>query len=106
MKMEFIFDNKKLKEQSLTEEICLNRIREYFKSHDTDNSIVETHKGFFEGNDDQDDWNAFSYAATFSFSEWFRNTIKEHYWYVDEEDGNGEQKEDCIESYNRIMKIG
>ena len=35
MKMEFIFDRKKLKETGYTEEQCFNAIRNHFKSYNS-----------------------------------------------------------------------
>ena len=31
--------------------------------------------------------------------------IKEWYWYIDEGDGLGEQKEDCLEAYYKIKAV-
>lgn len=102
MKMEFIFDKDKLIKEGYTEEQCLNVIRKHFKKYDTDNSITETHTGFFEGSDEQDDFNAFSTSARFPYTRWFLKVIKEWYLYVDE--GFGEEKEDCLKSHYRVEK--
>ena len=52
-----------------------------------------------------DDWNAFASAVILPHTKWFLKVIKEWYWYVDEEDGNGEQKEDCLESYYKMNAV-
>ena len=102
MKMEFIFDKNKLKKFGYSEEQCLNAIRKHFNSYKSE-TIIEVSKGFFEGTDD--DWDAFASASRFPYTSWFLNVIKEWYWYIDEEDGLGEQKEDCLESYYRISAV-
>lgn len=48
MKMEFIFDENKLKKSGYTEEQCLNVIRKHFNSYKS-NTIVETEKEFLKG---------------------------------------------------------
>lgn len=100
MKMEFIFDKEKLKKAGYTEKQCLNAIRKHFNSYKS-KTIKETKKGFFEGTDD--DWNAFVSATGFPYTKWFLKVIKEWYLYIDEEDGLGEQKEDCLKSYYEVM---
>lgn len=102
MKMEFIFDKDKLEKEGYKEESCLNVIRKYFKKYDTDNSIIETHPGFFEGTDEQDDFNAFGVMSSLPYTSWFLKVIKEWYLYADE--GFGEEKEDCLKSYYRVEK--
>lgn len=103
MKMEFIFDNDKLEKEGYTEQECLDVIRKHFKEYNKNNTIKETKNGFFEGTDD--DWNAFATTICFTNSSWFLKVIKEWYWYVDEEDGKGEQKEDMLESYYSVMAV-
>lgn len=98
--MEFVFNTQKLKDNGYTEEQCLNVIRKHFKKYDTDNSIIETHTGFFEGSDEQDDFDAFSTSAIFPYTKWFLKVIKEWYFYSDE--GYGEEKEDCLESHYKV----
>jgi hypothetical protein len=102
MKMEFIFDKEKLIENGYKEEQCLNIIRKHFNSYKS-NTIKEVKKGFFEGEDK--DWNAFASASRFPYTSWFLKVIKEWYWYIDEEDGLGEQKEDCLKSYYKIRAV-
>lgn len=102
MKMEFIFNEEKLKENRYTEKQCLDVIRKYIKKYDIDNSIKETRKGFFEGSDEQDDFNAFGVMASLPYTSWFLKVIKEWYLYADE--GFGEEKEDCLKSYHKIAK--
>lgn len=102
MKMEFIFDKDKLNKEGYTEEQCLNVIRKHFKKYDKDNSIKETRKGFFEGSDEQDDYSAFSTAISLSHTNWFLKVISEWYWYINE--GNGEEKEDCLKSYYEVTE--
>lgn len=102
MKMEFIFDKDKLKENGYTEEQCLNAIRKHFNSYNS-KTIIETNAGVFEGA--EDDWNAFGSTARFPYTTWFLKVIKEWYWYVDEGDGIGEQKEDCLQSYYEVKAV-
>lgn len=102
MKMEFIFDKDKLKKEGYTEEQCLNAIRKHFNSYKSE-TVKETKPGFFDGTDE--DWDAFASASRFPYTSWFLKVIKEWYWYIDEEDGLGEQKEDCLESYYRINAV-
>lgn len=102
MKMEFIFDKNKLEKAGYKEEQCLNAIRKHFEEWDS-KTIKETQQGVFEGTDD--DWEAFASATVFPYTKWFLNVIKEWYWYVDEGDGLGEQKEDCLESYYKIQAV-
>lgn len=100
MKMEFIFDKDKLKKEGYTEEECLNEIRDYFSEYKSD-TIKEIDKGVFEG--EEKDWSAFSAAASFPYNDWFLKVIKEWYWYVDEYDGKGIQKEDCLQCYYEVQ---
>lgn len=100
MKMEFIFDKNKLKKEGYTEKQCLDVIRKHFKKYDTDNSIKETRNGFFEGSDEQDDFDAFSTTVKLPYTKWFLKVISEWYWYIDE--GCGEEKDDCLESYYKV----
>lgn len=102
MKMEFIFDKDKLKQAGYKEEQCLNAVRKHFQKYNS-KTIKETKKGFFEGVDE--DWDAFLSASRFPYTSWFLKVIKEWYWYIDEEDGLGEQKEDCLESYYRMNAV-
>ena len=102
MKLEFIFDENKLKKSGYTEEQCLNVIRKHFNSYKS-NTIVETEKGVFEGQ--EEDWNAFGETAKFPYTSWFLKVIKEWYWYVDEGDGLGLQKEDCLQSYYEVKAV-
>ncbi len=101
-KMEFIFDEDKLKIEGYTETECLDVVRALFKKYDKDNSIIETHPGFFEGTDKQDDFNAFGASARLIDTSWFLKVIREWYWYSDE--GQGEEKEDCLKSYYKVEK--
>lgn len=102
MKMEFIFDNNKLQKEGYDEEKCLDAIRKHFKGYNS-KTIKETKKGFFEGT--KDDWNAFGSTARLPYTSWFLKVIKEWYWYVDEGDGQGLQKEDCLQSYYEVKEI-
>ncbi len=102
MKMEFIFDKEKLKKEGYEEEQCLNIIRKYFKEYNS-KTIKETRKGYFEG--EEGDWNAFGSTAILPYTNWFLKVIKKWYWYLDEGDGLGEQKEDCLKSYYEVEKI-
>lgn len=102
MKMEFIFDKDKLKKEGYDEEKCLNAIRKHFQGYNS-KTIKETKKGFFEGS--EDDWNAFGSTARLPYTSWFLKVIKEWYWYVDEGDGLGEQKEDCLQSYYEVKAV-
>lgn len=102
MKMEFVFDMQKLKENGYTEKQCLDVIRRHFKKYDTDNSIKEVHTGFFVGSDEQDDFDAFSTTVSLPESNWFLKVISEWYWYIDE--GFGEEKDDCLKTYYEVAK--
>ena len=102
MKMEFVFDENKLKKEGFKEEQCLTAIRKHFASYNS-NTIKETKKGFFEGV--EEDWDAFATASVFPYTKWFLKVIKEWYWYVDEDDGLGEQKEDCLEAYYEVEAV-
>ena len=95
-------DENKLKKSGYTEEQCLNVIRKHFNSYKS-NTIVETEKGVFEGQ--EEDWNAFGETAKFPYTSWFLKVIKEWYWYVDEGDGLGLQKEDCLQSYYEVKAV-
>ncbi len=99
MKMEFVFDKDKLKIEGYKEEQCLNAIRKHFNSYNS-KTIIETKNGFFEGA--EDDWSAFASTSRFLYTKWFLKVIKEWYWYIDEGDGLGEQKEDCLEAYYEV----
>lgn len=102
MKMEFVFDKNKLKQNGYNEEQCLNAIRKHFerfRSH----TIKEIRKGVFEGI--EDDWEAFATASRFPYTSWFLKVIKKWYWYIDEGDGLGEQKEDCLHAYYQVKAI-
>ena len=100
--MEFIFDKEKLKRAGYEEEQCLNAIRKHFNSYKS-KTIKEIAKGIFEGTDD--DWNAFGSTARFPYTSWFLKVIKEWYWYVDEGDGQGEKKGDCLEAYYEVKAV-
>ena len=102
MKMEFIFDKDKLKENGYTEEQCLNVIRKHFNSYNS-KTIKETKKGIFEG--EEMDWEAFASAQNLPYTKWFLKVIKEWYWYLDEGDGRGEQKGDCLETYYEVRAV-
>lgn len=101
MKMEFVFDKNKLKENGYTEDKCLNVIRNHFSKYNS-KTIKETKKGVFEGS--ENDWSAFGTTAKLPYTSWFLKVIKEWYWYVDEGDGLGIQKEDCLKSYYDVKK--
>lgn len=78
---------------------CYQKI---FQKYDTDNSIIEKYTGFFEGSDEQDDFNAFGVMSSLPYTSWFLKVIKEWYLYADE--GFGEEKEDCLKSHYRVEK--
>lgn len=100
--MEFIFDKNKLEEAGYKEEQCLNAIRKHFDSYKS-NTIKEIENGVFIG--EEEDWSAFGSTAIFPYTSWFLKVIKEWYWYVDEGDGNGEQKGDCLEAYYKVKAV-
>lgn len=102
MRMEFIFDKEKIEKLGYKEEQCLNAIRKHFNSYNS-STIKEIEKGVFEG--EEKDWDAFAGASIFPYTKWFLNVIKEWYWYVDEGDGLGEQKGDCLESYYKVKAV-
>lgn len=97
MKMEFIFDKEKLRQEGYTKEQCLNVIRNHFSRLNRHNTIREISEGVFEGTDS--DYGAFGSTTKFPHSQWFLKVIKEWYWYIDEGDGKGEQKEDCLDAH-------
>lgn len=101
MKMEFIFDEEKLKQEGYTADACLNVIRKHFAKFNSP-TIRETRQGFFEGA--ENDWSAFGSMACLPNTKWFLKVIKEWYWYVDEFDGRGEQKEDFLASYYKYNR--
>lgn len=96
MKMEFIFDEEKLKQEGYTVDACLNVIRKHFAKFNSP-TIRETRQGVFEGVDN--DWEIFSSTVCLTDSLWFLKVIKEWYWYVDELDGKGIQKENMLSAY-------
>lgn len=96
MKMIFVFDKNKLKKERYTENQCLDVIRKYFNKYNSP-TIKEIKKGVFIGS--EDDWSAFGCTAKFPYTNWFLKVIKEWYWFVDEGDGQGEQKEDFLKAY-------
>ncbi len=100
--MEFIFDKNKLKENGYTEEQCLNAIRKHFNSYNS-KTIREIENGVFEGS--EEDWSAFGSTSRFPYTNWFLKVIKEWYWYVDEGDGQGEQKGDCLKSFYEVKAV-
>lgn len=102
MRMVFIFDKNKLKEHGYEEEQCLNAIRRHFEEYKS-KTIKEIKKGVFEGS--EDDWNAFGSTSRFPYTTWFLKVIKEWYWYVDEGDGLGEQKEDMLQCYYEVKAV-
>ena len=102
MKMIFKFDKEKLKKEGYKEEQCFAAIRRHFDSYKSP-TIKEIKKGVYEGS--EDDWNAFGSTVKFPSTSWFLKVIKEWYWYVDEGDGLGEQKEDFLEAYYEMNPI-
>ncbi len=100
--MEFIFDKEKIEEYGYTEEQCLNAIRKHFNSYNS-KTIKEVKPGIFEGS--EEDWNAFGATARFPYTSWFLKVIKEWYWYIDEGDGQGEQKGDCLKSFYEVKAV-
>jgi hypothetical protein len=101
MKMEFIFDNDKLIENNLTIEQVLFPIRKYFKNCNK-KTIYEEKPGVFVGT--SDDWADFSAISFLPRTKWFLRVIKEWYWYVDEYDGRGLQKEDMLSAYKLLQQ--
>ena len=67
------------------------------KARHNSKTIKEIQEGVFIGNDT--DWETFSTSICLTDSSWFLKVIKEWYWYVDEHDGNGIQKEDMLSAY-------
>lgn len=102
MKMEFVFDSNKLEQTGIKKEECLKNIRNHFRSYNS-KTIIEKKNGIFEG--EEKDWSAFATTAKFPYTDWFLRVIKEWYWYVDEGDGLGEKKEDCLEAYYEVKAI-
>ena len=102
MKMLFIFDKDKLKEEGYKEEQCFAVIRKHFESYKSP-TIKEVQEGVYEGA--EEDWDAFAATSRFTYTKWFLKVIKEWYWYVDEGDGLGEQKQDCLQSYYELRAV-
>lgn len=102
MKMEFIFNKDKIEKSSYTEDDFLNFIRAHFNKYNSKKTIREIEKGFFIGSDD--DWTAFATTSKFPYYKDFLEVIQEWYWYIDEGDGLGEQKEDCLKSYYEVQE--
>lgn len=102
MKMIFVFDKEKLKKNGYKEEQCFKAIRNHFNSYKS-KTIREVENGVWEG--EEEDWNAFGATARFPYTSWFLKVIKEWYWFVDEGDGLGEQKEDCLQSYYEVKAV-
>ena len=86
----------------LNKNISVSQCRKHFNSYKS-KTIKEIAKGIFEGTDD--DWNAFESTARFPYTSWFLKVIKEWYWYVDEGDGQGEKKGDCLEAYYEVKAV-
>lgn len=97
MKMEFIFDDDKLRQNGYIKDQCLNVIRKMYAKYNS-KTIKEIQEGVFEGHTDND-WSILVIAVNLTDTSWFLKVIKEWYFYVDEGDGKGEQKEDCLEVY-------
>jgi len=105
MKMEFIFDKEKMQNENYTEEQCFQLVRDHFEKYQkTSKTLKEVKPGVYEGEDE--DWGVFAATVKFLQNECFMATIKEWYWYVDEGDGNGEQKENCLEIYYEMVQNG
>lgn len=96
MKMEFIFDDDKLKQNGYTKDQCLNVIRKMYRHKSK--TIKEIQEGVFEGYTDAD-WGILLSAIHLTDTSWFLKVIKEWYFYVNEYDGKGIQKEDCLAAY-------
>ena len=78
MKMQFVFDEKKLKANNITVDEKLCTLRNYFKEH----KIKETSTGVFEGEDS--DFGYFALCvADLPKAKWFMDYIKEWYWFLD-----------------------
>lgn len=91
LRMEFVFDSKKLETIKMTEEQCLNTIRGYVSKH----KITEISKGIFDSQD-LDNTDPFIYMIMkLPYTDWFLKVIKEWYWYIEGD------KEDCLEAYYR-----
>ncbi len=89
LRMEFVFDSKKLETIKMTEEQCLNTIRNYFLKH----KITEISKGIFDSQD-IDNTDPFIYMImNLPYTDWFLKVIKEWYWYIESD------KEDCLKAY-------
>ena len=77
----------------------MNVIRKHFAKFNSP-SIRETKLGFLEGT--EKDRGAFSSATFLPYTEWFLKVIKEWYWYVNEGNGKGEQKEDGLQAFYEL----
>lgn len=94
LRMEFIFDSKKLEANQMTEEQCLNIIRKYFSKH----RVTEISNGIFDSIDLENTTPFVFMAMNLPYTDWFLKVIKEWYWYIDHD------KEDCLKEYYRVVE--
>ena len=93
LRMEFIFDSEKLKENKMTEEQCLNIIRKYVSKY----KITEISKGVFDSKDIENTDSFVHMVMNLPYTDWFLKVIKEWNWYIDGD------KEDCLNAYYRTV---
>lgn len=93
LRMEFIFDSKKLEANGITKEYILNPIRAYFSKY----NVNEISEGVFDSADLENTTPFFSIAMNLPEKEIFMKNIKEWYWYIDND------KEDCLKEYYRVI---
>ena len=98
MKMEFIFDDAKLKKEGITKDWALDQIRAFFKACGRE-AIQEAEEGVFVAPISEVAY--FGAACSFKRKKWFIRTIKEWYW--TDEDSSWERK-DVLESLAQIRK--
>ena len=95
LRMKFVFDTDKLKANKMTENQCLDIIRNYTSKH----NITEIEKGTFDSSD-LDNTDPFFYMIMkLPDTKWFMKVIKTWTWYIENDE------EDCIKAYyNAVSK--
>lgn len=94
LRMKFVFDDEKLKINGITENECLNIIREFFSKH----NITEIEKGVFDSPDLNNVKPFLNMGMNLPYTNWFMKVIKEWYFYVEND------IEDCIKAYYDVSK--
>lgn len=98
MKMEFIFDDAKLKKEGITKDWALDQIRDFFKASGRE-AIQETEEGVFIAPISEVAY--FAKVCGFRYDDWFINTIGEWYWTDEYTDW---ERESVLEMYSSIRR--